>query len=75
MTRQLLTYLFFAWTMICFGQKDKLNKPKDIVTLELKVTLNDDITKIKLLPDCGIFEVNSLTLTYNVKKVIQGKYK
>lgn len=75
MPRQLLTYLFFALTAVCFGQKEKSYQKNDMISLELKVTLKDDITKIKLPPDCGIFEVNSLTLNYNVKKVIKGKYK
>ncbi len=75
MRKQLFTYLFFILTIICFGQRDRSQMATNTATLEVIVKLKENINTIKLPPDCGILEVNSLTLTYNVVKVIQGGYK
>jgi hypothetical protein len=68
MTRNLFIYIFLLLIGICLGQKD-------ISTIELKVSLKEDLNKIKLPSDCGIFEANSLTFVYNVMEVIHGDYK
>ncbi len=78
MAKQLTIYIFSFLTLICNGQKTNSVKAKDFLdttTIQLKVKLADDLNKITLPPHCGIFEVNSLTLKYDVTKVIQGNYK
>jgi len=71
-----LHFLFFALgllTLRLHGQAAGAGVTNN--TFVIEVQLADDITKTKLPPDCGIFEMNSMTFTYKVIRVIQGNYK
>jgi len=78
MTKQLIIFIFSLLTVICYAQKTNSTNAIVIVDssiIELKVILADDLNKIKLPPDCGVFVVNSMIFKYEVVNVIHGQYK
>ena len=73
---KILLLIFLGFDGLCQNNSGEISKTiPDTIPIELSVKLSDDLSKIKPLQSCGVFQPYEMTFKYDVVKVISGKYK